>query len=82
MSRRTRQKLQRQFFETHRGLIKRPEVIPAQPREAIQLDFMGRTYTEYVAKGQILNPKKVYKRFLAATKYTNHANEETKLPGR
>lgn len=48
-------------FDLKGNGYRRPETLPAAERKEIKLE--GRNYSEYQAVGQIINPRKMIKRY-------------------
>lgn len=42
---------------------RRPEILPAAEKKPITIQVGGKDYTEYVAPGQIINSKRMLKRY-------------------
>ena len=62
MSKRTLTKLNRTYqFDLKGNAHRRPEILPIAEKKKIELP--GRNYFEYQAPGQIINPRKMLKRY-------------------
>ena len=59
---RTVSKLNRMYeFDLKGNAFRRPEILPVAEKKKIELP--GRNYSEYAAPGQIINPKRMMKRY-------------------